>query len=289
VNELRDAVVAGEFTSDEALQEWLTEVVGPRRKYLQAALQHARRAVTLCPLQGAAYLQLARLSFLRDPSGEQEEAWRQQAVAVRPYSALVDFEVGQAAFRLSEEDQGMHYWKKAFQRSRKYRRQIAESLASAVSAATFVEEFQPSCATYPVVIAAYAETAQEDEVSYLRRSYADASLAEADRLSGAAAENAWLEAVKMYQQENDIDLAIEVAEAALCEHSLSYSLHLTLGRMLMQQKDYEGAAEHLQWAAARSPEDAGLQQMAADATNMKLRSRPKSARAQETDVGRFAR
>ncbi|MFO0919355.1 MAG: O-antigen ligase family protein [Planctomycetaceae bacterium] len=289
VDELRDAAIAGEFSTEEELQGWLTDVVGPRRKYLQAALQHARRAVMLCPLQGAAYLQLARLSFLRDPTGEQEEAWREQALAVRPYSAMVDFEVGQAAFRMSDQELGMRYWKKAFQRSKKYRRQIVESLAPAIQAVDFVEEFQPNCATYPVVIAAYEETGQDDQVSYLRRNYADASMEDAEKLSGAAAEHAWMEAVRMHQQEQDIDLAIEIAEAALCEHSQSHPLHFALGQMLMQQKDYEGAAEHLQWAAARAPEDAALQRMAEEAFKLKLKSKPQATDARESNSQRFAR
>ena len=75
----------------------------------------------------------------------------------------------------------------------------------------------------------------------------------------------------MFDQNDQPDLAIRTAKAALQDHSQALELHKLLGKILMKQEDFAGAAEQLQWAALRPPDDAGLQHLAADAVKQKLR------------------
>src|SRR5262249_18009702 len=124
---------------------------------------------------------------------------------------------------------------------------------------------------------------RDDQLSYLRCSYADAAMNEAEKLSGTAAEEAWLEAVRMYQQEHDADMAIEIAEAALSEHSQSQMRHVELGKVLLGQRAYASAAEHLQWAASRAPEDTALQNLASQAIKLKLQSESRTAEQPRTE------
>jgi tetratricopeptide (TPR) repeat protein len=293
LDQIRDAAVASEFDSAAALQEWLEAVTGPNRRYLKAAQQYARRCVRVCPLEGRAYILLGRLEFLRDPANRLEEPLQQQALAVRPYDAMVDFEIGrtlllkessgtvvttpdavgevETAADKSQFDLALNHLRKAFQRSPGYQREIAAALAGNFTAAELLERFEPDCAGLGAMVAAFVEAHLEDELPLLREKYAVALIAEAQRLSGWRSEGAWRDAVAMFHQNDEPERAIRTAQAALEHHSQSVELHKILGAILMQQNDFAGAAEELQWAAFRAPDDASLKQLAAEAVKQKLR------------------
>ena len=82
---LRDAVNASEWDSPAAMQEWIGRVTGKNRKWLDAAWQAALQAVREDPLEGPAYLHLARLSFLKDPTGDLQRRLIERAFKVRPH------------------------------------------------------------------------------------------------------------------------------------------------------------------------------------------------------------
>ena len=62
---IRDAVRQSQFSSGQALREWLSRAFGENWKHLEKAMHHAKQAIALCPLHGRAYVYLAELSFLR--------------------------------------------------------------------------------------------------------------------------------------------------------------------------------------------------------------------------------
>jgi tetratricopeptide (TPR) repeat protein len=271
LDQLRDAAVASEFSSVEALNEWLNAAVGPNRKLLKAAQHYARRAVLACPLEGRGYLYLARLDFLRDPQASLVVPLHRQALAVRPFDAMVDFEIGRSALLDGDFETAMEYWRKAFHRSPAYRKDIAAALAGNFSAEELLDRLQPDCDGLSAMVAAFTEAKLDDELPQLREKYAEASIAQARQLSGWRSEQAWQEAARMYQEDGRPERAIRVLQDALEQHSQSLEFHKAIGKLLFEQERFAGAAKHLQWAALRAPDDEALQRLAADAIKQKLR------------------
>jgi O-antigen ligase/Flp pilus assembly protein TadD len=271
LDQLRDAALASEFESSKALNEWLQAAIGPHSKYLHAARHYARKSLMLCPLEGLGYLELARLDFLRDPEAKGSERLQQQALAVRPFDAEIDFEIGRLASQQGDLTRAMTFWRKAFQRSSKYLREIASGLAGQLTAAEFIENFAPDRESLGVVLRAYEAADLEGELPLLRERYAEACLADARRLPAAGAEFVRLEAVKTYRAAGQTSSAIQAASTALQTHTQSIELHKLLAGLLIEQQDYRRAAKHLKWAAARTPGDSALQRLAAETTQQALR------------------
>jgi O-antigen ligase/Flp pilus assembly protein TadD len=271
LDQLRDAAIASEFPSTQALQEWLKSAVGSNRKYLMAARHYARRSVLACPLEGRGYLYLARLDFLRDPRARLADALHQQALAVRPYEAMVDFELGKTALWRGDLETAMTFFRKAFRRSPVYRKDIAAALAGNFSAEELLERLEPDWYGLLALVSAFRDAGLDDDLPLLRAKYAAASLVQARKLSGSMSEYAWKEAIRMFEEGGQWQRAKRTAAAALEHHSQSLELRQTLGKLLLREGDYAGAAAHLQWAALRAPEDAALQQLAEKAVREKLR------------------
>jgi len=123
IAELRHAVLASYsldpeihenvFTSAEDAKRWMSVALPQRHEHAVAALQHASRALALCPLQGEAYLPLIAFSFLDGPKRElpQRAALLEQALKVRPFDGDVLFTAGVVAVdkirALKEEDESL--------------------------------------------------------------------------------------------------------------------------------------------------------------------------------------
>ena len=87
IGQIRDAAIASQFPSREALSEWLGRAIGEHQKLLYRALWHARQAVMRCPLQGEAYLFLAELVFLE---GQIEDADTSMNLLKASWSSNID-------------------------------------------------------------------------------------------------------------------------------------------------------------------------------------------------------
>lgn len=270
LDQLRDIVRRSEFESVETMNAWLEPTIGDNLKYLKWARSYARRALKNCPLEGNAYLLLAQLEFLRDPASLREERLQEQARAVRPFDAGIDFEIGKAA-SWKDNDAALAAWKRAFRRSPNYRREITAALVEKFSAEQLIEIFEPDWLGLWALLSVYQAADKEDDLLFLREKYAEASMARAQSQTGHPSEYAWCEAVRVYREAEDLERAIAAAETALEQHSQSIDLHKMLGQMLGEVEDFGGAAKHLSWAAQRLPDDGALQKLAAEAVKQKLR------------------
>jgi len=285
LDQLRDAAIASEFESAQALHKWLDAAVGPHKKYLLAAQHYSRKALRNCPLEGLAYVRLARLDFLRDPQTDQSSALQEQALIVRPFDATVDFEVGRLASQAGDLERAKTHWRKAFHRDFKLRREIAEGLAVQMSAAKLIETFAPDRVGLSVVLRAYETAHRDEELPLLRAEYINACLTDARRMPAETSEPVWLEAIKTYQATGEIDTAAQVAREALETHGQSLELHQRYGKILIELGDFRRAAKHLKWAAARAPDNAALQRLAAETTRQALRAPLASAEQPLRDSG----
>ena len=220
--DIRDATAQARNTAKDQQQrqqveQWLARVLGMQGDDLRLALEHTRRGLALCPLQGEGYLYLAELRFLEGPDSETiRSAYLDQALRVRPFEGSVLFEVGRAAIDRAvrtlnsaknapsdskaiasfqqEFGRGLAYWRQSFRGGRTHQKRLIEALAGRVPVAYFVESFQPDLDAMRMLRAAYCWLAQPEQVGRVYQLYANHCRAEGYAVQGMEAAAAWLEA-----------------------------------------------------------------------------------------------
>jgi len=262
--QLRDAirVSASGFDSHAAIRDWILKVTDKNQRWLDSAWQTARRAVQEDPLEGHAYLHLARLSFLKDPSGDLQQKLIERALRVRPHDPETLLAAGEEAALAGDLPQAIRYWKEAFPRGVTYQQQIAAVLAPARSPQEFLADFQPDWRACDVIAQAYAAVGRIEEQRHMQYALADAAVAEARQLQDSSSVTAWIAACSVYRDFGELGRSEAVLREAMKRNPNQYEIRRALGGILMMQSRYAEAAEHLRWASARRPNDAGLRQTA---------------------------
>ena len=286
LGQLRDAIKASQFESPEAMQEWLDRAVGKNVKLLRIATKHLRRALRESPLRAGSYVQLAELSFLDAVRDETESAYLKQAVALRPRDPEVLFAVGRHDLLAGEQDRAMDSWRVAFEHSRRFQGIIADLLAGQVTPEFFLEKLKPDWASIGLLAQAFARAGRGDESRQMwARFVSDGSQQLKTSQSDAEYQSAVLGLRAAHLALDERDEAIRVMTHGLKRLPYSFPLRQALGMDLSAENRFSEAAEHLQWCAARQPDDQGLQQAAARA----IKERLKSETAIETRVGSVPR
>ncbi len=268
--QLRDAALASPFESVAAMREWLQRAVGPNLKYLDAAADHARQAVRLCPLQAAAYVSLADLAFLEDRNTARSTELLHQALLVRPHSAQVRFVVGREAMLEGRVDDAVNAWKGAFHQQRIYQDRILDLLVGNVPPQVILDDFDPELdvlqklevryrqlpAQYPVIARAYADSLRIDAA----RPDCDRPI---DRLVSAAGVFARLN--RPTETELCFRRALEI-------DTHSVAVRRSYGNFLIEQGQFTRAAEQLQAGVRLAPGDDSLRRMAELAAKRSMQS-----------------
>ncbi len=151
VIQISDAVFnEPQFRSREALQKWLPIAVGPHCVHLEACLDHVRRALTLCPLEGRGYVHVAELSFLWTSDRAAERACIEQAMRVRPFDGAVLYAAANQAILAGNEPLWREYLKRAFRYGREQQQRIISDRVAAAPPealpaviADILNEFRP--------------------------------------------------------------------------------------------------------------------------------------------------
>jgi len=260
--QLRDTCQVSGFTTIEEARIWLDNVCGKNSRLLDAAWNSARQAVRESPLEGAAYLTLAELSFRYDPSGELREKFIQQALRVRPYHAEIRYTAGEEALLAGDESRAIELWRDVYTIDGSYSQRIARVLAPAKPAEFFLTEFQPDYLACQQLCDVYRETGQTAEHERMLFALADSAMAYAKTTQDDAAVNAWLAAYAAYQQLQRPDLALQTLQAGVEQVPHHWRLREALGQACYDQARFVEAAEHLRWASRHRPDDVGLRQLA---------------------------
>jgi O-antigen ligase/tetratricopeptide (TPR) repeat protein len=264
---LRDAVNSSEWDSPEATRNWIGRVTGKNHKWLDAAWQAGLDAVRREPLEGPAYLHLARLSFLKDPSGALQRKLVGRALRVRPYDADILIAAGQEIALNGDLSQAIHYWKQAFPRGEEYQRKIAMMLAPTQSPDELVAAFDPDWRACLVLSNAYAAAGREPEWQQIQRHVARAAVESARALQDSRSVPAWIAAFNAHRELGEADAAIAILREAASRDPNQFEIRRALGAQLLMLERYAEAAEHLRWASMRRPDDADLR----DATELAIR------------------
>lgn len=273
LSQLRDAVLASQFESLDAQNEWLHRAVGKNLRYLFAALRHARRAVELCPLQGQAYVALSELRFLEDPDPETVPALLHQAQLVRPRSAAVQFAVGQNLWWNGQIDAALAAWKIAFHQDPTYQDQILALLVGNVPAASVLEHLQPDLAALKQLEARYnASPLARSEYAVVAQAYAEALKQQLNDPNCDEPVEQLIAAAAVYLRLQADDEAAACLQRALEIDRSSFAARKAYGVFLYQHQEFAEAAKLLGWCSRIAPNDRSLRSLAEDALSRSLRT-----------------
>jgi len=266
--QIRDAVIqaraaARDEQTKREVEQWLARTISSQGNCIEAALQHARRSLELCPLQGEGYLCLAELCFLDTGHPQRaKSAYVGQALQVRPLGGAVLFEAGREAWLAGDYSQGMQYWQHSFRCGRKHQLKLIELLAGRVPVGFLLEGFQPDLVALRMLHKEYSRFHLPEDLTQLRRCYAGAALAKARTLDEEEdAAQAWLEAGWLYHLLEQSDRALDCARNAFARNPNDYNVRHAMALRLADQQQFAEAETHVDWCLQRRPNDKRLQDL----------------------------
>jgi len=282
LGQIRDAALASEFESTAALQEWLSNVLGANRKFLDLALKHTRKGLQLSPTDGLGYLYLSQLAFLEGQKAHEQSEFIQQALKTRPLVPQIHFVAGREAWSAGELEQALVHWRHAFQGDVRYQRRLIDILADHVPPAFFVENFEPDWSALNRIRQGYQARGNAEHVVTISKILAEKSTQRAQESFGSEAAEAWLTAHESFANLNELTRATSCLERALESDPNSFKVRYTTGVWLYRQGHFKPAAEHFTWCSRRKPRDKKLQRLTKNATRASLNSIPRTATTPDT-------
>jgi len=278
IDQIRDAAIASQFVSSQALQKWLAQAFGENSRLLYRAHFHARKALQLCPLQGEGYLYLANLCFLEGHSSKAIHAYIEQGLRVRPHSGRVLFEAGRQRLLLGQVEQGLGDWQQIYNDTGPHQKQIIGLLAGQLPAAGFLELFEPDWTTLQSLWKQYRK--QGDPNDWQAILDYTATVAEKVRTQQSPYQAAHIQNAlgNMHHALGQPEQALIYFQQALKISPNVYVFRHSLGRALLRAKKYSLAEPHLRWCLARNPENQSLQKELIQATKSRLPQTANTAR-----------
>jgi O-antigen ligase/tetratricopeptide (TPR) repeat protein len=281
---LRDVLRASDFESPAAKQEWLNGVVGKNQKLIDTATKYLRQALHQSPLRAYAYVRLAELGFLTGMDKETEVALLKHALVLRPHDPEVLYSAG-ASFLLRGDVEGaMYYWREAFQLGPKVRIRIIELLSGQVSAEFILTNLKPEWPVLHPLAKAFEAIGRDDEAKLVWQKCLDGGPARLkEELTREEREQAYLAIRGALMALDQPNRAIAVLKRIQRQMPNSMAIRSQLAWDLFATERYAEAAEHLQWCAARVPENKLLQQAAAFAVKERLREAGRTESSDQTE------
>jgi tetratricopeptide (TPR) repeat protein len=264
--QIREAAEASRFPTRDALDRWLAAAIGPRTDYLRRACWHARQAIRLSPLQGEAYIYLADLTFLDGAPEAATSALIDQALAVRPHSAVVQLAAGHSRLVAGNLDDATELFRKAFQQSGEFQRHIIELFAPQ-GAEFFITRFQPDVPNLQILHDYYNRLGASQEAKKVSDHLVQVLHASAKASSGERAANLWRQCAYVHRSRGERELALQCAASALAATPDDFASRRNYADFLLKEQKYADAVEHLQWCLLRYPENKKLAEDLALATS----------------------
>jgi tetratricopeptide (TPR) repeat protein len=266
---IRDVVLASQFPTAEARDQWLTAAVGENLKLLQKALFHTYRALQLCPLQGEAYIYLAQLDFLRSAPAEQR-LYVDQALRLRPRSGVVLMAAGMDAAQTDDMETAIGYWKTAFHQNPLLQSRLIELVAPHMPPSVFIAHFQPDRKGMERLFQYYRDVGDAVHAVEVGRQHVALLEQDAARETGQAAARLWLRAYEVHQRLGDqLEKLACIGRAVECSPR-DFDIRRTLALELLVGERFDEAVEQLRWCLSRQPQDAAVKHALAKAARGRL-------------------
>ena len=254
LSQIRAAANASNFESTAELRDWLERAVGTNVKWLYSALEHARRAAALCPLQGEAYIRIAQLSFLEGAPRQVADAYIAQGERVRPYDGDVLFEIGMHRLMSGQLELAVQYWARCFRDRGDHQPRIVQILAGrGIPAAILLEALQPDWRTLRQIWDRYCEAGTDEDRRILIDYAAQVTQRQAQEKHGIPPAYIWFWQASMYSDVGRPLDAINCLELANRHNPNVYDVRFALARALMNAERFPEAEPHVRWCLARRP------------------------------------
>ena len=268
--QIRDAAIASEFPSKQALDDWLGVAVGENRKLFDLALKHAQRSVQLGPLQGESYGLLAGVAFLEGPGADRKRWYMQQALLVRPYQSRVLFVAGQEALLDGNVSAALVSWKKAFHGDPEIRGELIRELTAVIPVTDLLTVFEPDQLGLEALLAHYQRLGEMDSAKTVAEYYESQLVEQLPSETKTKKLQSLKDLARLYEFLENPDQAIRMAQEASCLAPTDFELKLQIGRLLVQTERFQEAQVELQWCARRRPDHEGARQLLATANRESL-------------------
>ena len=271
---IHDAIVASNFPSTKARDDWLAVAVGENLQRLNQARHHAQAAIRLSPLEGEGYLILAEVAFLSDQldSAVQKRRLIEQALKVRPYHGAILAAAGTDAARVGDTDRAIAFWKQAFHKDKQQQLRLIEQLAPHTPASFFLTQFEAKLGGLRALYAYYAREQRAAEEAEIGRSLAHELVEQAKIAEDQDAPPLWHEAYRVLKDLGDAKSSLICLERANQLSPGDYSIRRTLAFELAEQDHFDKAIAHFQWCLYRKPDDEYLKSQMSSAHRKKLES-----------------
>jgi tetratricopeptide (TPR) repeat protein len=274
-----DAARNSRFASREMLHRWLGRAVGDHWRHLQSALEHCRRSLSLCPLQGHGYLYLAELSFLEGEKGLSKRSCLDQALRLRPFDGQVAYTAAAEALLAGDAPRWLELLRQSSRCSCRDQRRIIDDLVGGTppeqmpKTIDFVTlRLQPDPPGWRYLYEACAKRCSSEQLVFLRRYEARAAESEARSRDGSEAAVLWLLAEELRLQSGDGPQALDCARRALQCSPNDYHAHYQLALCLMNQGQFAEAETHWRWCRQRSPVNKDLENRIREAVKGRLKA-----------------
>jgi tetratricopeptide (TPR) repeat protein len=269
LSQIRDAALISEFPDPSQRQRWFSLVMGPRRRFLDAALYHARTGLRLSPLQGEGYVYLAELAFLDGGDALSKRACVEQALRVRPHDGAVLLAAGSERALSGDAEGALELWQQAFRCDPAQQARLIDMLASRMPAEQFVARFQPGRGGLQKLFDHYRRQQLPVDAKFvaprLLRAIEEAAPQEPEQVAA----NSWELARRIQRFLGDTAGAVEAARRAVDLLPDDFTRRRRLALALSENGDYEKAVRQLQWCLRRKPNDETLQQKLLVAARMR--------------------
>jgi tetratricopeptide (TPR) repeat protein len=253
-----DAISQSKFESNDARAAWLERAIGKNLQLLQRAADEARAAVALTPLQGEAYIYLARLGFLDGNDASAARAYTNQALLVRPHSAEVLFEIGREERIANNSDAALARWQQCFDNPGPHQLKIINLVAGDVPAAKLLEIFHPDWPLLRNVWSHYRESGRIEDLEALLTYSLERTRNVANSKSQPPAAIVWYWQSQLFADVGQPDHALACLQQAYDYDARQYAIRCALAKALHAAGRHSEAEPHFRWCLARRPADKSL-------------------------------
>ncbi|MEY3175866.1 MAG: hypothetical protein RLZZ436_3780 [Planctomycetota bacterium] len=173
--QIRDAVLGSDFTSQQAMLEFLNRAFGNNIRLPLLADTMSRNALLLCPLQTEAWKNLISTGFLRDPRDAEHLRMMAQTLRLGRFDPTIRFSVGQSLFLSGRPEEAVVQWNAAFHANRDIRKRICVALAPRFPADAVLQNFKPGLMELEDVFQAYRQQQSPNDMRRLVEAIAEQS------------------------------------------------------------------------------------------------------------------
>jgi tetratricopeptide (TPR) repeat protein/O-antigen ligase len=258
LSQIQDAALASRFPSLEALRGWLHRALGENTTLLYQADAAARKALSLCPLQGEGYVFLGELCFLHGGNPTDVDACFAQALRVRPHDGGVRYEIGEQQFLSGQLAAALDTWQECFVDPGPHQLKIVYLLAGRIPAPMFLAKYSPDWGTLGEIWTRYKLIGRSQDLEPLLTYAAAAAERETATASGVRPMRIWYALAGMYSNVGRSAESLACLERAYECNSHHFAVRFALANALMHAGRFAEAETHVRWCLARRPEQKNL-------------------------------